>query len=59
VLARLDQLRPRFRELPSACVEFLFQFDPRLVPPADLRPRLRFGETNLVTARPALHSFAR
>src|SRR5262249_13149861 len=59
VLARLGQLRPRFGELPSACVEFLFQFGRRLVPPVDVRPRLRFGRTNLATARPALQAFAR
>ena len=59
VLPCLGQLRSRFGKLPSACAEFLFQFGPRLVPPANVRARLRFGRTNLATARPALRAFAR
>src|SRR5262245_6915649 len=59
VLACLGQLPSRFGELPNVCVEFLFQFGPRLVRPADVRSRLRSGRTKLAAACWALCAFER
>src|SRR5262245_5220935 len=59
LLPSLGELGPRFGEPPSACVEFLFQFGPRLVRPSDVRSRLRSGRTKLAAACWTICAFVR